>query len=295
MRSARAEVAFRRESALGEGAYWDDRRGCLYWVDILGHRVMRFDPEAGSNREYDVGQPVGTVVATHRKELVIALRHAVATLDPETERIEALVELEAEPPDNRLNDGKCDPQGRLWVGSMGEDDAPTGSLYRVARTAGAVSLTRHLSGVGISNGLVWSGDSTRFYYIDTSTQQVRVFDFDLEAGRIANPRVVYTCPTSLGSPDGMAIDDEDHLWVALWGGHQVVRVDPERGAIVFRVEVAARNVTSCAFGGPDLDQLYITTARVGLSPEQLDAEPDTGSLFCVQLPFRGRAAARFAL
>lgn len=287
-----AEVAFPTPALLGEGALWDAAYRRLYWIDILGHKVCCFDPVNGSNLAYDTGEDVGTVVLSQNGKLVVALKSGVAALDPATGRLQSLVVPEVDRPGNRLNDGKCDPRGRFWVGSVVEDgQGPNGALYCIDTT---LAVERKLSGVQCSNGIVWSRDERTLFYIDTPTQRVRAFDYDPETSALGRERVVFELPKSQGGPDGMAIDAEGHLWVALWGGRKVLRVDPATGAVGFEVLVPVDRVTSCAFGGPDLDTLYITTARVGASAEELRAQPFAGSLFAARVPFRGMPSPRFA-
>jgi sugar lactone lactonase YvrE len=287
-----AEVVVRASCQLGEGSLWDVEQALLYWVDIVGQRVFAYDPVEGSNVEYFVSEDVGTVVVARNGKLVLGLRSGVASFDPSTGQVTPLVAPEPQKPGNRLNDGKCDPRGRFWVGSMVEDGLRgNGALYCVEPS---LDTSCKLTGIDCSNGLVWTGDQSTFYYIDTPTQRVRGFDFDANSGALSNERVVFELPIEQGSPDGMTIDTDDHLWLALWGGHQVLRVDPGTGRVVYAVDVPAERVTSCAFGGADLGELYITTARIGASPDQLRAQPQAGSLFRARVPFRGVPAARFA-
>lgn len=287
-----AQVKIPMESQLGEGALWDVRDRALYWVDILGSEVYRLDPEAGGPSSWQVGQHVTTVVVAEDGRLVLGLRHGFAWLDLSSGRVTSIVDPEPDNPDTRMNDGKCDPQGRFWAGTMVErGERGRGGLYCLGAD---LSLTRKLSGVSCSNGLVWTRDQRTFYYIDTPTHRIDAFDYEPTSGQIAARRTVAEIPRELGAPDGMAIDAEDRLWVALFGGSAVVCVDPRDGAVKARIEVGAQNVTSCAFGGPELRDLYITTARVGMSAQQLAELPQSGSLFCVTLPVAGVPSPRFA-
>lgn len=286
------EVAFRQPSELGEGALWDEREAVLYWVDILGNKVHRFDPRNRSNLTYDVGESVGTVVLTRDQRLLLGLRTGIGWLDPGNGQLTHLLDPEADKPHTRLNDGKCDPQGRFWVGSICEQNPKfDGGLYCLDVEQ---KLTKRLSQIQCSNGLVWSRDERTFYYIDTPTQEIWAFDYHAASGQIANRRVAARIPQELGSPDGMAIDSEDHLWVALYHGHRVLRIDPTNGRIELEIPLPATNVTSVAFGGRDLDELYITTARAGLAPEALSREPLAGSLFRVRVPYQGVVSNRYA-
>lgn len=286
------DVAFRQPAELGEGALWDERDGVLYWVDIIGNKVHRFDPRNRSNLSYDVGESVGTVVLGQNGSLLLGLRSGIAWLDPTRGRVTHLCDPEPDKPHTRLNDGKCDPRGRFWVGSICEQEPKfDGGLYCLDADQ---RLSQKLSQIQCSNGLVWTRDEKTFCYIDTPTHEIWKFDYSAESGRIDNRRVLSRIPEELGSPDGMAIDCDDHLWVALYHGHRVLRVDPADGRIELEIELPVTNVTSVAFGGRELDELYITTARAGLSPESLAREPLAGSLFRVRVPYQGVAAQRYA-
>ena len=290
MSETTAEVAFPARCELGEGSLWDAAQNVLYWVDILDHKVFVFDPERRTNRAFDVGEDVGTVVVCDDERLLLALRDGFAYLDPRTGRLERLCDPDPEP-QRRFNDGKCDPEGRFWAGTMAEGGrAGTAALYRID---GELRVERQLDGVTCSNGLAWSSDGQRFYYIDTPTQRIDRFDFEPQSGTLRDRRTAAEIPRELGAPDGMTIDAEDQLWVALFGGARVIRVDPSSGRIGYEVRLPVSNVTSCAFGGRELNELYITTARVGLAPEKLRREPLAGSLFRARLPFRGVVASRF--
>ncbi len=291
MQSVDAAVAFPRMSSLGEGSLWDAATKRLYWVDIVEQRVMMFDPSNRANTEYFVGQSVGTVVVSSAGQLVLALRDGIGVLDPADGTLRTIVDPEWDKAGNRFNDGKCDPRGRLWAGTMVEDGQKgNGALYCFEHD---FSWKEKLGGVDCSNGLCWSRDERVFYYVDTPTYVVQAFDYDPATAEISAGRQVASFEPSRGAPDGMTIDADDHLWVALWGGHKVVRVDPRSGNVVFEVNVPANNVTSCAFGGPELNELYITTARVGQTDEQLARTPKAGSLFVARVPFRGLGANCF--
>jgi len=292
MTNIEARVAFPYRAQLGEGALWDVAQQRLYWVDIADNKVFAFDPESRSNLAYDVGESVGTVVLTQNDQLLLALRSGLAVMDPSSGTLTRLSDPQDGDPNTRFNDGKCDPSGRFWAGTMVErGPRGAGKLFCMDHELG---ITPKIDGVNISNGLVWTKDRREFFYIDTPTHQIKGFDYDDATASISAERVTATIPKEIGAPDGMTIDQDDQLWVALFGGHKVVRVNPHSGEIGYEVEVGAKNVTSCSFGGKQLDELYITTARVGTNPEELERWPNAGSLFCASLPFRGVPQPRFA-
>jgi len=281
------------KAILGEGAIWSVPEQILYWVDIEGKRVHVFDPAIGSNRTFDIGQPVGTVVPRASGGVTLAIHHGFAHLDLATGTLEFIVDPEPDSP-NRFNDGKCDPSGRFWAGTMPYDPGapPDGAALWCLHPNGTVE--RKVTGVRCSNGIAWSLDATTMYYIDTPTSEVRAYDFDSATGAISNPRVAISVPRSDGWPDGMTIDAEGMLWVAHWDGWQVVRWNPITGEKMAKIHVPAARVTSCAFGGPDLLDLYITTARSGLAEEQLAKQPHAGGIFGVRPGARGVPSFAFA-
>jgi sugar lactone lactonase YvrE len=287
-----AECVLDAQAELAEGPVWDAAARCLWWGDIMRGMLHRFDPESGSDSQAELGQMIGAVATSRESGLVAAVERGFARVDPDTGAMEPIAVPDAEPAGNRFNDGKCDPAGRFWAGTMGMNAEPDrGNLYRLDPD-GTVQLM--LAGVSISNGLAWSHDGRTMYYIDTATGGVDAFDFDPARGTIARRRTVVRIPEEQGAPDGMCIDGEGKLWVAHWGGGQVGRWDPANGAQVGRVNVPCTNVTSCAFGGPHLRTLYITTARAGLDGTALKDEPLAGGLFSVELDVEGTLPPRFA-
>ena len=221
---------------------------------------------------------------------MIALKNEIYAYHAPTNQLTLLAQPEIKP-EIRFNDGKCDPQGRFWVGTMSMTGKKgDGELYCMHRDG---TLKKVLEGVSISNGLAWDQEKSKMYYIDTPTQQVFSFDFDSKTGEISNRSVVYTFREEDGSPDGMTIDADGMLWVALWGGGKVAKVNPEEKRWVDSVDVPASLVTSCVFGGDDLQTLYITTARIGLSETQLEKEPYSGGLFSVRLGVKGTPSYLF--
>jgi sugar lactone lactonase YvrE len=285
------ELTYDSKSKLGEGAFWDHRNQRLYWVDIDGMKVHIFDPSTKVNRSFDTPTQVGTVVPKNKDEAVIALADGIYLLNTNTGVITLLSDVEADIPENRFNDGKCDPNGNLWVGSMNtKQTAPTANLYKVDVRGMASKM---LDRVTISNGIVWTKDKKTMYYIDTPTGSIQAFDFDASSSSISNERVAVLVPESLGYPDGMTIDEEDKLWVGLWNGNSVARFDPLSGKLLSKIEVPAHNVTSCSFGGENFETLYITTASVDMTDEEHQKYPLAGSLFEVKPGVRGVAGNFF--
>lgn len=276
---------------MGEGPVWDDELRELIWVDILAGRVWRLDPATGAARALELGVPVGSVALREAGGLVLAVEYGFALLDDGADSIYSVAPVEEDHPGNRMNDGKCDSAGRFWAGSMAYSEEPAaGALYRLGPDGSAVVA---LTGVTVSNGIDWSLDGSLMYYVDSGHQRIDVFDFDRGSGNISGRRPLVEIETDAGIPDGLCVDAAGFIWVALWDGGAVRRYSPD-GELAAVVEVPARRVTSCAFGGPSLETLYITTAREGLPEEVLAAEPHTGGVFCCVPGVTGRAANRFA-
>lgn len=290
--SVSVELVLDAKARLGEGPAWDARAGRLLWVDIENGLVHLFDPGPGSDRAIAVGQMVGCAVPRAAGGLMLGAQQGFATLDLQTEALTLIAQPEAHLPENRINDGKCDPAGRFLAGTMALSLAPrAGSLYCLDLD---LSVHRLLEGITVSNGLAWSADARTLYYIDTGTRAIAGFDYDVAAGALSNRRVMAQVPPELGYPDGMTIDDEGYLWVGHWDGWAVCRWDPATGQMRQRVPVPVARVTSCAFGGPNLDDLYITTAWTGLTDVQRAEQPLAGGLFRCRPGVRGSAAVPFA-
>ncbi len=289
----KAELEFQIQAELGEGPLWDHINKRLFWVDILGQKLHMYDPATGENTAFQMPSAIGTVVAKDLNSVVVALVDGIYVFDLIEEELELLSDVEAELTGNRFNDGKCDPNGNLWVGSMPwEQGLPTGNLYRVDPKGEAIMMK---DSVSISNGIVWSSDAKTMYYIDSPTSKIMAFDFNPEDASISNERVAVHVSEEDGTPDGMAIDENDNLWVGLWNGDAIAQYDPRSGKMISKVEVPAHNVTACAFGGPDLDILYITTAFVDTSPEELETKPLSGSIFKVKPGVKGINSPYFGI
>ncbi|GAB3855862.1 SMP-30/gluconolactonase/LRE family protein [Hymenobacter terrigena] len=285
-----AESILHAQAALGEGALWNPETAELFWVDIEGRALHVFDPATGHDRHYPVGKRIGTVVPRHGGRALVALQTGIHEIDLNTGQLTRLADPVTDE-NLRFNDGKCDPAGRFWVGTFDlMQRAHAGSLYRFDPDGSTHVMLRHLTN---SNGLAWSLDQRTMYYIDTPTLAVQAFDYDNATGHIANPRVVVRIPEGSGGPDGMTIDAEGQLWVALWGAGRVHRYDPATGALRQVITVPAPFTSSCAFGGPGLETLFITTARRGLTPQQAVEFPLSGNIFAVRPGVAGVPASFF--
>jgi len=282
------EIAFPAGADLGEGPLWDDGRGELIWLDITRHQVHRLDPRTGRDRAIDVGQPVGAVGLRSGGGLIAAVRDGFARIGV-TGDLTFVARTEAENTATRMNDGKVDPAGRFWAGTMAFDvRSGAGSLYRLAPDG---TVERVLTELTIPNGMDWSADRTRMYFIDSTTRRIDRFDYDDATGAIRDRRP-FCHVAGDGMPDGMTLDSEGYLWVAVWGGAAVLRYAPD-GRLVGQVTVPVTQVTSCAFGGPDLRDLYITTASRGLSAEERSQQSHAGAVFVCQPGPQGQAPHHF--
>ncbi len=290
--STDAKLELQTEAHLGEGPVWDEAEQKLYWVDLLSGNLHRYDPDDGNNISYDIGEHVGAAVLRESGGFVLALASGFAFYDPDTGRIEPISKPESDKPGNRFNDGKCDPSGRFWAGTMAYDlKEGAGSLYCLTRD---LKVKRKLSGITISNGLAWNRAADRFFYIDTPTGNVYSFQYNDQSGEITDKQTVFHVENEMGYPDGMTIDTEDKLWVALYAGGKVIRIDPVAGEIIYEIHLPVPKVTSCTFGGKELNELYITTCREHMTDEEIEKFPLSGSLFKAKLPFKGLPAERYS-
>lgn len=266
-------------SSLGEGPVWDHRTSRLAWVDILAGLVHLTEPGSGVTTTVPVGTDVGAIVLNGESGYLLAVRNGFATLEGgHLEVVNQVLDVAGQ----RMNDGALDPAGRFVAGSITADRTPTGSLY-VRDLDGEV---RELfGGVTVSNGLAWNAAGDRLYYVDSPLQCIDVMDYDVEAGTVSGRRTWATIPDSVGIPDGLTIDEEGCLWLALWGGGRVLRFSPD-GRVIGEVRLPVSRVTSCAFGGAGLDGLFITTAAVGSSPDDPPRSHD-GALFVIELGVSG--------
>nr|WP_242035113.1 SMP-30/gluconolactonase/LRE family protein [Mesobacillus harenae] len=285
------ELVIDAKASLGEGSCWDNTNQLLYWVDILEKKVNLYNPATGDNRVIPLDQSVGAIVPRKSGGAVVALEKGFHFLNFDTEEVSPIFNPEEHMQENRFNDGKCDPSGRFWAGTMDvAGKKEKGALYCVETD---LNVSKKLTDISISNGLAWSPDHKYMYFIDTPTKKVVRFNYGLETGRIENPLEIVRFSKGEGNPDGMTIDEEGMLWIAHWGGARVSRWNPSTGEQLTVIPIPALNVTSCTFGGSDLSELYITTARTGLADKDLAIYPNTGGVFKIKPGVKGLPAYKF--
>ncbi len=277
---------------LGEGPVWDDQHQQLWWTDINAGKIFSTSMNGLDVQEYDIGDLVGTIGLCTDNRLILATINGFAKFDPESQKLEPIVDPENDLPNNRFNDGKPDPSGGMVAGSMSMKSEPNaGSLYRLDSSR---TVTKIRNNVTTSNGLAWNASETVMYYIDTPLLKVIAYDFDQSSGTLSNPRDQFSMSPEYGYPDGMCIDAEGMLWIANYGGSAVRRWNPQNGALLESIDFPASQITCCTFGGPDLSTLFVTSASQNLSDEALAKQPDAGALFKVETPYQGTKAYRFA-
>lgn len=280
-------------NVIGEGAFWCPEEQAVYWLDVpMPSAIHRFVPATAEHSSWPMPEMVTAMAKRRNGTLLVASENGLNTFDPATGGYRHLFELEPHLPGNRSNDGAPDAKGRFWIGTMqnnlgpnGEGipiTGPSGSLWRVEQGKGPVAVMDDLS---ITNGVAWSPDWSKLYVVDSMVARIYVCDFDLETGTVG-PRHILNDIDDLATPDGNAVDAEGYLWSARWDGHCVARISPD-GKIDRLVPIPASLITSCAFGGPDLDTLYVTTARFGVEEDTLRRYPEQGGLFAFRPGVRG--------
>jgi sugar lactone lactonase YvrE len=268
---------------LGECPVWDVDRQLLFWVDVHNHRVHQFNPATGNDRFFETGDVVPAILSAGQGRLLIALSDRLAFLDTETGAIDMLYQIQFPYPNTRFNDGKCDAQGRVWIGSISE--APEqAELYRYDPDG---SLHVMEKGLTISNGLGWSPDQSTFYLTDSAKHRIYAYDFDIEAGTITNRRIFVDLSQEIVDgtvvePDGLTIDQQGNLWSALWNGWRVACFNA-KGEEIHSIKLPVQRPTSVTFGGAELTDLYITSASVGLSQKEIQRGFNAGDLFRVSV------------
>ncbi|AEE93217.1 SMP-30/Gluconolaconase/LRE domain protein [Acidianus hospitalis W1] len=278
------EVFSKYKAKLGEGPIYDRDNDRLFWVDIEGKKIIIEEGITKNSVEKIVNLPdlVSSLCVINETEVIATIRHGFYILNINTGGLTKLLEIETDLKDNRFNDGKCDPLGRYWAGTMNmKKSGPTGNLYKLESN----KISKILGGLTVSNGLGWSPDNDKMYLIDSPVRKVYVFDFNLNRGEIYNKQVLIDFGSEPGNPDGMTVDEEGYLWIAHWGGGKVSRWSPN-GKKVFEIKMPVTYVSSVTFGGEDLSTLFITSASK-------DDEVQSGKLFMVDVKIRGLPSYKF--
>ncbi|XP_060077493.1 regucalcin-like [Ylistrum balloti] len=287
------EVLIPNVTGTGEGPHWEDGTQSLLFVDITEQNVYRWDSLTGNVDKVHLDKRVGCAVPCKDGGYLVGLGRDVAHLDWTSRKLTTLHEIPLNGIENKFNDGKCDPAGRFWLGSMGDIltydplvfEMEKGELYCLD-TEG--SLQERVDKMTVSNGLAWSSDQRTMYYIESSPGQIMAFDYDVTSGNIRNRRAVVefgtfdpSDPDDLGLPDGMTIDTDDNLWVAFYGTGQVICFNPQTGKILRKIQLPCKRTTSCCFGGKNFDELFVTSATAGSTDDEREAFPASGSVFRV--------------
>lgn len=264
------------DNELGECPLWSVDEQALYWIDIRGCAIHRWQAAGGAHDQWQVPSKIGSIAHFGDGRVMAALQQGFVLLDPATGGLEDYYDPEPDHPERRLNDGKVDRKGRFWCGSVKDPDPePVGVLYRMEK-GGACDPV--MDGIRMPNALCWSPDDTVMYFADSFSGEIGAFDYDLATGTMGTRRTFATIPSDQGVPDGATVDTEGYLWSAHMNGGRVTRYAPD-GTIDRVIEVPASRVTCCGFGGPDMDMLFITTGCFGLTDEQREAQPHAGALF----------------
>jgi sugar lactone lactonase YvrE len=285
------EHVFAAQNVLGEGPMWHLGEQALYWVDINSNCFYRYTPANCTVERFEVGLPVGTLVFRQQGGLMLATRDGFATWDFARQTLDFWADPEADRPNSRFNDGAVDANGRFWAGTMDtKGGGAVSSLYRLDPDGTLHTLQ---TGITVSNGIAWSPDQRTMYYTDTPTCTIMAYDFEVATGRMGEKRPFATIPPGAGYPDGHTVDSEGCLWGAHWDGWRITRYDPDRNVMLI-IPMPVQRPTSCMFGGPDLTDLYITSAAIGLTAAQRAAQPQAGDLFRIRTNVRGLPEHHFA-
>jgi sugar lactone lactonase YvrE len=279
------ELYIDARATLGESPAWDAKTQTLYWVDVLERHIY-----AGAKCLLQLDDYIGCLAPRREGGLILAQRRGFRIVLPDMKTVKKLPSPRGEPDHNRFNDGKCDPRGRFLAGTMdGNEKEDSGTLYSLSPEGQARKLLTH---VRISNGLAWSPNGKILYFIDTPSRQVMAFDYDLDTGKLMNARPLIKFDKSFGWPDGMTTDTDGNLWIAMWGGARISQVAAD-GTLLAQFGVEAMNVTSCVFGGPNMNELFVTTALSGTDATTFRNFPHAGGVFRMETHVTGMPTYEF--
>lgn len=282
---AQAKLLLDAKAVLGEGPSWDERSGLLYWVDIEGKALHTYDISSKKTTTETFGQRIGAAVPRQSGGVLMVMEDGFYSYDRVSDGLTFIGNPQGRKPNTRFNDGKCDAAGRFWAGTMALDGTKNqGALYCLDTD---MTIRTAFENVSCSNGIAWSPDNRKMYYIDSPTKKVIAYDFDLQTGEMSNPSVAIEVTEEGAVPDGMTSDEEGMIWVALWGGYGIRRWNPNTGELLLKVDIPAAKSTSCIFGGLEMNELYITSAKVGLDEAALAEQPLAGGLFLYKADVNG--------
>lgn len=278
------DVASNCRNILGESPVWSAREGSLYWTDIREPALYRLDSETNETRKWIMPELAGAVVLRYRGGVIVGLQSGLYGFDGDNGSLEPLATFEGAHPDDRTNDSRCDRQGRLWFSRMRDfGRAQTGAVYRMDRSLKPSPAVHDLR---VPNALCFSPEGDRLYFTDTASGIIEVFDLDETSGELSNRRNFIASDAAPGKPDGATVDEQGFVWSARFGGGCIIRCGPDR-TVDKIIELPVTNPTSCSFGGNKLDELFVTSAIQGLTPETLAREPLAGSLLVIKPGVRG--------
>jgi sugar lactone lactonase YvrE len=276
---------------VGETPIWIPDEQALYWIDIEGPRVHRYTPADGQTQAWDLDMPITALARRTGGRWILATKTGLAFWDQQANECEFIVDPTADQPDLRFNDTAVDRQGRLLAGTLNQKqfDAPDGAIYRLDADRSIHTLD---TGLAVANGIGFTRDGKTVYVTDMFHSRILVYDYDTDAGTVANRRTFVDVPPDAGFPDGLIVDADDHVWSAHWAGWRVTRYDPQ-GQIEREIKMPVANATCMGFGGPEMDELFITTAWFLMSDEDRQAQPQAGDLFSVKTDVRGLVEPEF--
>lgn len=285
-----AIVHHKMDCELGEGPAWDDRRSELLWVDVH-QKHLHFLDIRGQKETHKFDQMISFALPCLDETYIVGMQDGIFRYNRKKQTLRAIQNPEPELLSNRFNDGKCDPYGNIWAGTMDiQQKLNKGALYKLDQQ---LHLSKQFSPVSISNGLAWNKELNRMYYIDSPIRTVYCWEYEEKTKFLDQPIHTFQTPEDMGFPDGMTIDQEGMLWIAHWDGGCVARWHPELGQLIAKVDIPAPRVTSCTFGAKEMTTLYVTTARTGLSKEQLKQHPFSGSIFTIDTNTKGLGITKF--